>query len=169
MRENRPSLTEATQTATNTQLESASTVVFEIRPTPTGTINPTYRNILLHHSLGFDFVNNELPLKIFVPHFEVDVFGKREFMIEFDEKTFIKFSGDELYQLQGPDPSTQLLNSRKSLVKEIQPIFEGNTTTDKHDLNQIVEEINATNPSPSTTNTMSNNQISPKSDNANEI
>ena len=77
MRENRPSLTESTQTATNTQLETASTTVYEIKQTPTGSISPTYRNILLHHSLGFDFVSNELPLKMFAPYFEVDVFGKR--------------------------------------------------------------------------------------------
>ena len=51
---------------------------------------------MLHHSLGYDFVNNELPVKIFVPHFEMDVFSKRQFMIEFDEKTFVKFSGEEL-------------------------------------------------------------------------
>ena len=99
MKENRPSLTEGVQTATNTQLETASTVVYEIKQTPTGSINPTYRNILLHHSLGFDFINNELPLKIFVPHFETDVFGKRQFAIEFDEKSCIQFSGDELNEL----------------------------------------------------------------------
>ena len=49
----------------------------------------------------------------------MDVFPKRQFMIEFDEKAFIKFSGEELNQLQGQD-ITQL--HRKSLVKEIQPL-----------------------------------------------
>lgn len=78
-------------------------------------------------------------------------------MIEFDEKAFIKFSGEELSQLQGLQHSQ--LQERKSFIKEIQPNFDHT----RDELNQIVEENNATNPSPSTTNTMSNNMISPQS------
>lgn len=66
---------------------------------------------------GFDFVNEELPLTIFVPHFEMEYFPKRQFMIEFNEKTFVKFMGDELLLLQG-----QGVNG-KNLNKELHPIL----------------------------------------------
>ena len=66
---------------------------------------------------GFDFVNGELPLTIFVPHFEMEHFLKRQFMIEFNEKTFVKFSGEELIQLQG-----QSVNGN-NLSKELHPII----------------------------------------------
>lgn len=78
------------------QLESVSVAVYEIKQTGLGSINPTYRNLLAHQMQGFDFVNGELPLTIFVPHFEMEHFLKRQFMIEFNEKTFVKFSGEEL-------------------------------------------------------------------------
>ena len=67
--------------------------------------------------LGFDFVNGELPLKIFVPHFEMEHFSKRQFMIEFNEKAFVKFSGDDLFQLQGQSVTG------KNLSKELFPIM----------------------------------------------
>ena len=86
-------LTDLNASSISLLLESASIAVYEIKPTALGAINPTYRTLLVHQILGFDFVNSELPIKIFVPHFEMEYFSKREFMIEFNEKIFIKLSG----------------------------------------------------------------------------
>ena len=129
--------------------------MYEIKPTALGAISPTYRTLLVHQLLGYDFVNGELPVKIFVPHFEMEHFPKREFMIEFNEKAFIKLSGLELLEMQGVPADG------RTLSKEIAPILNRTIITDS---DQIVEETNnITNPSPSTSNTLTNNQISPMS------
>ena len=54
-------------------------------------------------------MNKELPLRVLVPHYENQFFGKREFVIEFDECMYIKFKGSELIDVEETNRDGRLL------------------------------------------------------------
>ena len=72
--------------------------IYEVVYPTTGLYKEPYRTICLHKSAGYDFVNKELPLRVHIPHYEVEHFDQREFIVEFDDCMYVKFRGKDLRQ-----------------------------------------------------------------------
>ena len=77
-------------------LQSTRVAVYEVVHPTIGMSTEPYRTVCLHKSPGYDFVKKDLPLRVLVPHYEPEFFDSRQFVIEFDEKMFVEFSGADL-------------------------------------------------------------------------
>ena len=87
-------------------LSSTKVSVYELIRPQIGTNRQPYRAICLHKSAGFDFVKKELSLRVLIPHYELEFFERREFVIEFDDRMFIRFTGSEVTGEGKPRPKS---------------------------------------------------------------